>query len=240
MFTQKQIGRATYWYDPSLLSEDVESAFSINYWKERDAIIGSAKGRGTTWFVKGEQGEFALRHYHRGGLFGKLVKDSYWFSGLHKTRAYQELHLLQTLVKHQVNVPMPVAARVIRTGFTYQADILVQKLANAKDLVAILGQEKLAEDMFEKIGKEIRKMHDANVNHTDLNIHNILIDNHNKVWIIDFDKCQQQQDGSWKQGNLSRLQRSFDKELGLGKIQLPSDAWAAIVSGYNAQAQSAL
>lgn len=200
---------------------------------KNDAIIGSAKGRGTTWFVKGEKGEFALRHYHRGGLFGKLIKDSYWFSGLSNTRAYQELHLLQTLVQHQVNVPIPIAAKVIKSGFTYQADILVQKIANGKDLVAMLAREKLSEGMFEKIGREIRKMHDTNVNHTDLNIHNILIDNQSKVWIIDFDKCHQQEDSSWKQDNLSRLKRSFDKELGLGTIQLPDYAWKSIDNGYS-------
>lgn len=32
------------------------------------------------------------------------------------------------------------------------------------------------------------KMHIASVNHTDLNIHNILIDDQGKVWAIDFDK----------------------------------------------------
>ncbi len=32
-------------------------------------------------------------------------------------------------------------------------------------------------------------MHDAQVNHTDLNIQNILIDEQEKVWFIVFDKC---------------------------------------------------
>ncbi len=38
---------------------------------------------------------------------------------------------------------------------------------------------------------EVRKMHDAGVNHTDLNIHNILLDTTKRV-IIDFDKCGHQ------------------------------------------------
>lgn len=234
MFTQKQTQQTTYWYDPSLLSEEVEQAFSIDYWQSINAITGSAQGRGTTWFVKGKQGEFALRHYRRGGLFGKLVEDSYWFSGLNNTRAYQELTLLKTLVEYGVNVPAPVAARVIKRGPTYKADILVQKLANARDLVAILSQGSLSKDQFFLIGQEIRKMHNINVNHTDLNIHNILIDDHNKVWIIDFDKCMQQADGQWKEGNLERLKRSFDKEVKLENIQLSSDAWQALLSGYHA------
>lgn len=56
-------------------------------------------------------------------------------------------------------------------------------------------------------------MHNAGVNHTDLNIHNILIDDKDKVWIIDFDKCRKQEHGDWKKQNLERLLRSFKKEL---------------------------
>ncbi len=56
-------------------------------------------------------------------------------------------------------------------------------------------------------------MHNAGVNHTDLNIHNILIDDQDKVWIIDFDKCYKQEHGEWKKHNLERLKRSFKKEL---------------------------
>ena len=54
----------------------------------------------------------------------------------------------------------------------------------------------------------------SGVNHTDLNIHNILIDDKDKVWIIDFDKCHQASEGRWRELNLERLKRSFLKEKG--------------------------
>ncbi|MEZ8825309.1 3-deoxy-D-manno-octulosonic acid kinase [Vibrio amylolyticus] len=231
MFTSKQIRNTTYWYNSTLLTEDVELVFSVEYWRDKNAIIGSAQGRGTTWFVKGNTGEFALRHYHRGGLFGKLVKDSYWFAGLDNTRAYQELLLLKTLIENHVNVPTPIAAKVERCGIFYRADILVEKLDNAKDLVSILNTQKLSKVQLLTIGKEIRKMHEIGVNHTDLNIHNILINN-NKVWIIDFDKCRQQDGNEWKQGNLDRLKRSFVKEIQLGKINAENFCFQEIEKGY--------
>lgn len=56
-------------------------------------------------------------------------------------------------------------------------------------------------------------MHQVGVNHTDLNIHNILIDDKDRVWIIDFDKCRFETSGDWKHQNLDRLKRSFEKEL---------------------------
>ncbi|MEZ9231552.1 3-deoxy-D-manno-octulosonic acid kinase [Vibrio amylolyticus] len=231
MFTSKQIKNTTYWYNSTLLTEDVELVFSVEYWRDKNAIIGSAQGRGTTWFVKGNTGEFALRHYHRGGLFGKLVKDSYWFTGLENTRAYQELLLLKTLTENHVNVPTPIAAKVERCGSFYKADILVEKLDNAKDLVSILNTQKLSKVQLLTIGKEIRKMHEIGVNHTDLNIHNILMNN-NKVWIIDFDKCRQQDGNEWKQGNLERLKRSFTKEIQLGKINAENFCFQEIEKGY--------
>ncbi|MGF1721732.1 3-deoxy-D-manno-octulosonic acid kinase [Vibrio kyushuensis] len=234
MFTIKQIHNTTYWYDPSQLSEDVELAFCIDYWKDENAILGSAKGRGTTWFVQGKIEALALRHYHRGGLFGKIVKDSYLFTGLTRTRAYQELTLLEKLISNNVNVPKPIAAKVTKTSsLSYSADILTQKISNAKDLVKILSSQSLSKASLHSIGVEIRKMHDAEVNHTDLNIHNIMIDDKDKVWIIDFDKCCQQAGNKWKEGNLSRLERSFDKEVELGNIDITHFCFEEIKKGYS-------
>lgn len=208
-----QLDNQTIWYDDILLKEDPKQVFSPEFWQQNDRVIGSAQGRGTTWFVKTKTIDAALRHYRRGGLFGKLVEDSYRFSGWDKTRSHQEFQLLNTLIESGVNVPRPIAARAVKKGFTYQADLLSEKIPNARDLVSILVEAPLPAEMYKKIGQEIKKMHDAQVNHTDLNIHNILIDDQDKVWIIDFDKCFQQQGDDWKQGNLDRLKRSFEKEL---------------------------
>lgn len=202
----------TYWFDESLLKEPIEKVFDPQYWQDNNRVIGSAQGRGTTWFVETQTIEGALRHYRRGGLFGKLVKDQYWFSSWDKTRSYQEFQLLQTLIKAEVNVPRPIAAQATKIGFYYKADLLSEKIPNARDLVSILQEKVLPESMYRKIGKEIRKMHQAQVNHTDLNIHNILIDNQEKVWIIDFDKCHREEGSQWKVKNLKRLERSFFKE----------------------------
>ncbi|MGY3685395.1 3-deoxy-D-manno-octulosonic acid kinase [Vibrio coralliilyticus] len=209
-----QLDNQTIWYDDALLKEDPKQVFDAEFWQSAGKVIGSAQGRGTTWFVQTETIDAALRHYRRGGLFGKLVEDSYLFSSWEKTRSYQEFQLLNTLIEAGVNVPRPIAARAIKNGVTYKADLLSEKIPNAKDLVSILIEKPLPAEMYQKIGLEIRKMHDAQVNHTDLNIHNILIDEQDKVWIIDFDKCFQQSGNDWKQSNLDRLKRSFEKEVG--------------------------
>lgn len=220
-----QFDNQTIWYDEALLKEDPKQVFNSAFWQQNDKVIGSAQGRGTTWFVQTETIEAALRHYHRGGLFGKLVEDSYRFSGWEQTRSYQEFQLLNTLIEAGVNVPKPIAARAVKSGFTYKADLLSEKIPNARDLVSILMENPLPAEMHKKIGQEIRKMHDAQVNHTDLNIHNILIDDQDKVWIIDFDKCFLQSGDNWKRSNLDRLKRSFEKEVIKRNIHWTQKQW---------------
>ncbi|XHF85111.1 3-deoxy-D-manno-octulosonic acid kinase [Vibrio sp. HN007] len=220
------------WFDESLLKEPPESCFEPVFWQEKDAVIGSAEGRGTTWFVQTQTIPAALRHYRRGGLFGKLVKDHYIFSGWEKTRSYQEFQLLLKLIEAGVNVPRPIAARATKRNFCYQADLLSEKIPSARDLVSILQEAPVSAKIYQKIGKEIRKMHDAQVNHTDLNIHNILIDDNEKVWIIDFDKCCVQQGDSWKASNLERLKRSFAKEVGKRGICWEEQDWQCLSDTY--------
>nr|WP_319555503.1 3-deoxy-D-manno-octulosonic acid kinase [uncultured Vibrio sp.] len=220
------------WYDESLVSEPEKALFDIEYWQSQNAVVGSATGRGTTWFVQLDTMQAALRHYQRGGLFGKLVKDNYWFSGWEKTRSVQEFQLLLMLTEAGVNVPKPIAARAVKTGLTYQADLLSERIPNAKDLVSVLQEQSLSAAMYQQIGQEIAKMHNAGVNHTDLNIHNILIDADEKVWIIDFDKCYQQAGSGWQKNNLDRLLRSFSKEQRKRAIHWQEDEFNHLLAGY--------
>ncbi len=222
----------TIWYDPELLSVPVEMCTNAPYWYLHNKVTGSAKGRGTTWFVQLDSLQGALRHYHRGGLFGKLVKDQYLFKAWQQTRSYQEFMLLKALRAAGVNVPRPIAAAAVRSGLFYRADLLSEKIPDAADLVDILQSESLSDAVYKEIGRQIKKMHQAGVNHTDLNIHNILLDKAGKVWIIDFDKCGFQDGEEWKQSNLDRLKRSFIKEQGKRSIKWTEKEWEALLEGY--------
>ncbi|KJY67294.1 3-deoxy-D-manno-octulosonic acid kinase [Vibrio nigripulchritudo] len=219
------------WFDDALV-EPEHHLFDPEYWKASGKVIGSAKGRGTTLFLDLEGQEAVLRHYYRGGLFGKLIRDDYWFSGWENTRCYQELKVLDELSQAGVRVPKPIAAQAMKKGFLYRADILTEKVKDAKDLVALLVEQPLSSDDYRRIGQEIRKMHDAGVNHTDLNIHNILIDAKSDVWLIDFDKCATQSGTDWQESNLARLLRSFEKEKKKRSILWEQSDWHDLVAGY--------
>ena len=221
-----------YVYNDKFIS-DLANCFNAEYWQHKNAVIGSAQGRGTTWFIQLPSLQVALRHYRRGGLFGKLVSDSYWFSNWKKARSIAEFHLLDMLKKSNVNVPKPIAARVVKKGLFYQADLLSEKIPNAKDLVDILQERALSESEYHVIAKQIKKMHQIQVNHTDLNIHNILLDIQGCAWLIDFDKCYQQDGQKWKEDNLKRLLRSFNKELKKCNIHWCQDDWRLLLNAYH-------
>jgi len=220
-------------FDDSLISENIECCFDDQYWQANNKVIGSATGRGTTWFIQLHKIQAALRHYRRGGLFGKLISDHYFFTGWEKTRSIAEFNLLKKLSSAGVNVPKPIAAQVVKTRFFYQADLLSEKIPHAQDLVDILQQRKLTEIEYQAIAFEIKKMHQVQVNHTDLNIHNILLDKHGKVWIIDFDKCYEQAGENWKEHNLQRLLRSFRKELKKRAIHWSESDWQVLQLSYS-------
>lgn len=221
------------WYDEELLLEDPTHCFAPEFWQKNGKVTGSATGRGTTWFIQTERLEAALRHYRRGGLFGKVVADQYWFKSWSQTRSYQEYLLLSLLREAEVNVPRPIAARAVKNGCIYRADLLSEKISGASDLVDILKNTALDEETYVAIGAMIRRMHNAQVNHTDLNIHNILIDQDHQIWLIDFDKCAVREEGGWKQNNLDRLRRSFLKERQRAQIQWrEATDWPALMLGY--------
>ncbi|PKG38097.1 3-deoxy-D-manno-octulosonic acid kinase [Psychromonas sp. Urea-02u-13] len=222
------------YFDENLLTEPAEQVFDADYWQQKQKIIGSAQGRGTTWFVQLANIEGALRHYRRGGLFGKLISDSYFLTTWQKTRSIAEFQLLTELHNCGVHVPRPIAARAVKIGLTYQADLLSEKIPDAQDLVDILQTKSLSAEQYQEVGKQIKKMHSLQVNHTDLNIHNILIDKVSKVWIIDFDKCCKQTGENWKAANLARLKRSFFKEVKKRHIQWNESDWQYLVTGYQA------
>ena len=75
-----------------------------------------------------------------------------------------------------------------KLGICYQADILIEKIENAQDLTALLQTQQLPNDVWQAIGKLIRQLHDLQICHTDLNAHNILVqqlENEQKCWLID-------------------------------------------------------
>lgn len=199
-------------YDADTISTPATDLFNYHYHRDRGALLGQSQGRGTTWFFTLHDRHYVLRHYLRGGKLAPLLRDRYLWFGLTRSRAFQEWRLLAQCTELGLPVPRPLAARVVRQGFIYRADIITHRILDARPLAQALTHASEAANQWRTIGHCIRRFHDAQIYHADLNAHNILITSTGEVYLIDFDKGRIGYQGhGWKRKNLSRLQRSLTK-----------------------------
>ena len=165
-------------------------------------------GRGAAWFVDLGIQQGVLRHYRRGGLISRLTKTLYVWSGLSKTRSFQEFYLMHQLQNLGLPVPTVMAAQVQRVGFFfYKAALITERIDGARALAECEDPE-----LWYAAGILIQTMHALGVWHADLNVHNILVDSQGALWLIDFDRAQYPvYDSSRLQSNIERLERSVLK-----------------------------
>ena len=221
-------------YDDTLMDDPTLEMFDKAFWQHKNAVVGQAKGRGTTLFIKYNDQHWVLRHFKRGGLIGKLLNDQYLFMGVERSRPFEEFRLLTHMREHGLNVPTPVGAHIHRRGFIYQGNLITQNIPNSHDLHHILTRQPLSEKNWRKVGQALASMHQCQVYHHDANIRNIMIDNLDNVWLIDFDRCHKRNGNSWKKDNLARLLRSLKKEKQKNaSFYWNQDDWQYCIDGYN-------
>ncbi len=202
-----------YW-----VSEDVYADFNVNWFNQvqsQGSITAEKSNSGrrpVTRLVKLNI-PMVKRHYFRGGVPAYLSEDRFVFTGYHKSRCYKELVLLASMYNAGLPVPKPVAAKCKREGVFYNADILMLEIENTKTLVEQLSRADLKHELWIKIGRTIKQFHKFGIQHVDLNANNILVDDQENVFLIDFDRCKQRlYSKRWAEQGLLRLARSLKKE----------------------------
>lgn len=181
-------------------------------------------GRQAAWFVEGSFGRAVLRHYRRGGLAARLSSNRYIFTGARHTRSFAEFDLLRFMYARDLPVPRPLAAAWWRSGFTYRAAILIERIDDAQALAQCLDQGR-----HSQVALAIFRMHQHGIWHADLNAYNILLDSRNKAWLIDFDKSRfRSLTPELRRANLLRLRRSLVKLAGAKGMQW----WAELEQAY--------
>jgi 3-deoxy-D-manno-octulosonic acid kinase len=222
-------------YDGSRLDHADARLFDAAHWP---GAVAATSGRGATWFIDwrrpGQPSQsWVLRHYRRGGIVGRFVRDRYLWLGESRTRAFREWHLLRWACAAGLPCPQPVAARVQRSGPSYTADLITARLPGVTSLSDRIRQAALRPADWGRIGACIRRFHDAGVWHADLNAHNVQLADGEQVYLLDFDRGERRDlQRGWQQSNLERLHRSLEKISQRGAAHFDAGSWAALLDGY--------
>lgn len=227
------IDKAFMVYDAALLDDISPEMFEARFWQDHQTVIGLAKGRGSALFIRHNDDQWVLRHYLRGGVVGRLIRDSYLWLGLTSSRAWQEWHLLMHMHNLGLPVPAPVAACTTRGGRLYRADLVTRRIEGARTWQEWMVDGPLPGDSWVALGKLLHRFHSAGVYHHDLNVRNILRCESGDLYLIDFDKARLRRPGGWQRANLARLLRSIRKFERQGlNMHFNDDCWGQLLQGY--------
>jgi len=220
-------------YDADCIEQVGPQLFDADAWHHKGAVVGVAEGRGSTLLLDTDFGPAVLRECLRGGWPARISHKHYLFTGFGRSRPLAEFNMLTGLQALGLPVPHPLAAQCVREGIIYTGSLLSRRIMDVVPLADLLGDTDPGSDLWRATGDCIRRFHDQGVVHADLNARNILIRNHETVYLIDFDRAKIRKGarGSFKD-NLSRLRRSLEKVWPAGAPGRLEDCWASLLEAY--------
>jgi 3-deoxy-D-manno-octulosonic acid kinase len=223
-------------HDPARYPDFDPCWFDRDWWAARGARSHSITGRaGVLMLDRGEE-TWVYRHYHRGGLVARLFYDAYLWTGAERARPVREWRVLETLAGESLPSPRPVAARAVRSGPIYRADILTVLLPDTVPLSSLLGQLWQDADLWQAIGRMVARFHAAGCDHPDLTAHNILVDSARRPFLVDFDNARLKAAGPWQRAGVLRLKRSLHKVSLETGTRFSESAWQTLHAAYEAYA----
>lgn len=205
--------RGAILFDDTCLSRPRPEWFTAEHWGHHAEPV-QAGGRGGAWFIDAPFGAAVLRHYLRGGMAARLSRDRYLWQGETHVRSFAEYRLTRSLLLQGLPVARPIAASYVRSGASYRAAILVERLRPAATFAQCV--ERSGTDApWAQAGRLIARFHQTGLDHADLNANNILIGDGGQAWLIDFDRSRLRKPArTWRHNNLARLLRSLHKLRG--------------------------
>lgn len=211
-------------FDPVWLDRD--------WWLAQGARMHSITGRAGVLMLERGHETWVYRHYHRGGLVAKLCYDEYLWTGAERSRPVREWHVLDRLTRQGLPAPRPVAARAVRSGPIYRADILTVLLPDTVPLSSRLGELWRDTGLWSAIGAMVAGFHRAGCDHPDLTAHNILVDSRRRPFLVDFDNAHMREPGGWQRAGMDRLKRSLRKVSLETGTRFDDSAWEALDAAY--------
>jgi len=132
-------------------------------------------------------GSVVIKYYRRGGAIRYLIKKRYLKCG--KTRCQIEYELLQKVRSLGINAPEPIAF-AYKGRLFYQCWLVTREIEDHQTLVQISrSNEEQARMLMKAVIKQVSMLIKNKILHADLHPGNVIVDNKNQVYLLDFDKA---------------------------------------------------
>ncbi len=202
-------------------------------------------GRGRTWAVPAPAPGHAhargwvVRHYRRGGLMARWLRD--WYFAVGEPRPVAELRASLEASRRGIPTPAVVAGSVHAAGAFYRADLVTEEIPGGVDLAEVLfgdGERSVPPlPALAAAGTLVRRLAEAGVRHADLNAKNLVLQPTGdgiRAWVVDLDGCRLASGPGPGVGETMRrrLERSLRKLGARSGRSLGEDGWAALGAGF--------
>lgn len=136
----------------------------------------------------GDIGPAVVKRYTRGGAI-RLINSSNYLK-IFQYRCQAEFALLLNMKKLGISVPDPIAF-AYQGSIIYKAWLITREIPHARTLVEISTHEpgKL-KVLMPRLMKELDSLIENRIHHVDLHPGNVIVNDHDELFIIDFDKAQ--------------------------------------------------
>lgn len=221
----------------------LEAGLEIHAWAGNHPARRDLGGRGRTWSVPapdGGGGRWVVRHYFRGGLAARWLRDRHLALG--EPRPFAEARASHEARRRGIPTPEVVAGAVYPEGIFYRADLVTGEIPHALDLASLLASPPSSVGMCDALlaaGALVRRLEVQGIFHPDMHAGNVVIQAMGggaQAHLVDLDRCCAPSLGVPAPAfpMRRRLERSLRKLERRRGFALPPSAWDALRAGFEA------
>ena len=190
-------------------------------------VVQTVSGRAAVSRVEIEGvGPSILRQYRRGGMLRHVIREHFFhppWQSIEESRPFVEFRVLETLEREGIQAPVPLAAVLKRRGLWYSAYLLTKEIRGCVNLLDVLTEDRDLESISSQVAQAAAKVLGCGIEHRDLHLGNVLLNESGQVILIDYDKASLVRTGKERDASRRNLrerwQRSLQKHLGVERTQ---------------------
>jgi len=205
-----------------LSKETLSALVSVFQEKESDPASPLEGRRPVSRLYLPQIGPVVVKHYRRGGWVARINPKYYLRTG--KTRCQVEFEQMARAGRLGVNVPEPVTF-AFKGRFLYQGWLITREIANQQTLARLsLQAPGRLPAVQASLGRQVSKLAADGLWHVDLHPGNVLVDDRDRVFLVDFDKTRTFR--GVKQQLLDKYRRRWRRAV--KKHKLPKELMTAL------------